>query len=200
MVTGIKNADQDKIDLNLDKSGSIPAARRADRNKGRGLATWHRLDDASRLAATTPDHPTMIPLKQGLTEIVARYGIRDVYVFGSRSREIAARVGGRDAGGQASTSDVDVAVQPLTGVDLSPRARVRLVDELETLFGVSRVDLVILSEAPVQLSIEVVRGELLYTTDPLAQAEHELYVLRRAADLAPFLRERVRQILYSGAR
>ena len=142
----------------------------------------------------------MIPLKQTLTEIVARYRLRDVYVFGSRSREIAARVGGGEVAGRPSGSDVDVAVQPLTGVDLTPRERVRLVDELETLFDVSRVDLVILAEAPVQLSIDVVRGELLYTTDPVAQAEHELYVLRRAADLAPFLQERVRQVLYSGAR
>ncbi|HUE96702.1 MAG TPA: hypothetical protein VMN39_08585 [Longimicrobiaceae bacterium] len=48
--------------------------------------------------------------------------------------------------------------------------------------------------------MDVLRGELLFTADPRAQAEHELYLLRRVADLAPFQRERVRSVLRSGAR
>jgi hypothetical protein len=77
---------------------------------------------------------------------------------------------------------------------------VRLAIELEDLFGVPRVDLVVLLEASALLAVEVIRGELLHTSDPLAQAEHELYILRREADLAPFRRERVQQILKHGAR
>jgi len=46
----------------------------------------------------------------------------------------------------------------------------------------------------------VIRGELLYSSNPLAQAEHELYVLRRAADLAPLLRARTHAILHEGVR
>jgi len=83
---------------------------------------------------------------------------------------------------------------------LSALDRVRIANELEGLFGVARVDLVVLSEAPSILAVEVIRGELLYTSDPLAQAEHELYVLRRAADLAHFQHERVEQIFTSRAR
>jgi uncharacterized protein len=142
----------------------------------------------------------MATLTQQLEEIAQRYGLRDVYVFGSRAREIAQRAGGMSAPGPSSSSDVDIAVEPTAGSELTARARVRLSDELESLLDTRRVDLVILSEAPPLLAVEVIRGELLLTADPVAQAEHELYILRRAADLAPFLRARTQQILSAGAR
>ena len=141
----------------------------------------------------------MTTLNKQIAEIAQRYGLRDLYVFGSRAREIAQRIKGLDAIGPAS-SDVDIAVQPMAGLELTAHERVRLTDELEVLLGATRVDLVILSEAPPLLAVEVIRGDLLHTVDPVAQAEHELYILRRAADLAPFLRARVQQILTAGAR
>src|SRR5690606_41163263 len=55
-------------------------------------------------------------------------------------------------------------------------------------------------QAHVRPAIDVIRGELLYSSNPLAQAEHELYVLRRAADLAPLLRARTHAILHEGVR
>jgi len=145
----------------------------------------------------------METIPEALARVAQRYGLRDVYAFGSRAAEIAARVRGLAAstsGGSASPSDVDLAVEPLQERTLSARDRVRLADELERLFDAPRVDLVILSEARPFLAFEIVSGELLYTADALAQADHELYVLRRAADLAPFQRERVADILASGAR
>ncbi|MDT8370080.1 MAG: nucleotidyltransferase domain-containing protein [Longimicrobiales bacterium] len=138
-----------------------------------------------------------------LETIAGRHGLQDVYVFGSRALEVTARVReGVEAvpAPGTATSDLDVAVQPLPGRKLGARDRVRLADALETLFGVPRVDLVVLSEASPSLAVDVVRGELLYSSDPLAQARHELYILRRAADLAPYRRERVRAILHEGAR
>ena len=140
------------------------------------------------------------PLAAQLEQIARRFGIRDVYVFGSRAPEIMRRVAGDAQADAASSSDVDVAVQPFDTAAFTAADRVRFSGALEELFGVGRVDLVILSEAPVLLATEIVRGELLYTADEHAQAEHELYVLRRAADLAPFLRERVEEILDHGAR
>jgi hypothetical protein len=152
----------------------------------------------------------MKPTADQLRQLAEQCGIRDIYVFESRATEIADRVAGRSAGSdtqasgtcpsEARASDVDLAVQPLPGRELGPSHRVRLTDELERLFGAHRVDLVVLSEARAFLATEVVKGELLYTSDAGAQAEHELYVLRRAADLAPFQRERVRLILTEGAR
>ncbi|MBI3981632.1 MAG: nucleotidyltransferase domain-containing protein [Gemmatimonadetes bacterium] len=142
----------------------------------------------------------MEPLNVLLERIAERYGLRDVYVFGSRAKEMAARVKGISPPETQPAADVDVAVQPRSGRVPDARDRVRLATELEDLFDAPRVDLVILSEARPFLAVEVVRGELLYTADPRAQAEHELYILRRAADLAPFQRERVREILAGGAR
>ena len=62
-----------------------------------------------------------------------------------------------------------------------------IVQRLETLLGADRVDLVILPEANAFLAADVVRGELLLATDLDAEAELQLYYLRRAADLAPLL-------------
>lgn len=129
-----------------------------------------------------------------LRPLAERYGVRDIYVFGSRAGAIVGRAPA------PVRSDLDVAVQPLPARSLSARNRVRLTGALEELFEVPRVDLVVLAEASPFLAVEVVSGELLYTSDPRAQAEHELYILRRAADLAPFQRERTRQILSAGAR
>ena len=55
----------------------------------------------------------------------------------------------------------------------------------------------ILPEANALLAAEVVRGELLYTEDADAEAEAQLYYLRRAGDLAPFYRQQWRDLVGS---
>jgi uncharacterized protein len=77
---------------------------------------------------------------------------------------------------------------------------VHLALEIEDLLEVSCVDLVILQEADPFLSVEIIRGELLYAEDLDRQARYELYLLRRAGDLFPFKKERIRMILEEGAR
>jgi len=136
-----------------------------------------------------------------LRDMLRRYRSTAVYVFGSRASEIAAQVAGVSA--QASgappadhpDSDVDIGVQPTRGTRLSAEQRVRLALELEDLFAVARVDLVVLSEANAPLAAEVVRGELLVCADPDEEAESQLYYLRRAGDLAPFYDEQFRDLL-----
>jgi hypothetical protein len=54
---------------------------------------------------------------------------------------------------------------------------------------------VILPEAPPYLALDVVRGEWLYVGDADVEAVYQLYVLRRAGDLAPFERARLQMIL-----
>jgi hypothetical protein len=72
-------------------------------------------------------------------------------------------------------------VQPTRGTRLSAEQRARLVLELEDLFAVARVDLVVLPEANVPLAAE--------------EAESQLFYLRRAGDLAPFYSEQFRDLL-----
>lgn len=68
-----------------------------------------------------------------------------------------------------------------------------MAQALEALFHVGRVDLVLLSEAETFLAADAVRGELLWSSSGEEESEAQLYYLRRAADLAPFLREQWRE-------
>jgi predicted nucleotidyltransferase len=139
-------------------------------------------------------------LGERLAKIARRFKIANVYVFGSRSAEITARLRGQRFPAVSPGSDVDIGVEPRTGVPLASRERVRLTIELEDLFDAARVDLIVLSEAPPFLALDVIRGELVYCEDPDQQAESELFVLRRAGDLAPFERQRRKMILEEGGR
>ena len=134
--------------------------------------------------------------EQHLPDVAQRFGLSAVYAFGSRARELAARARGTRL--PPGSSDLDIGVQPLPGRTLSAGDRVRLGTELENLLGGPRVDLVVLSAADPFLALNVIQGELLYCLDPDAQAEDELYILRRAGDLAPYERERRRLILGLG--
>jgi predicted nucleotidyltransferase len=104
-----------------------------------------------------------------------------VYLFGSRAR-----------GEAVEGSDVDL------GVLFAERTRLDTVLDLEgrieDALGVS-VDLVDLGKANAFLALDAIRGERIYCTDSTRCDEFDLYVLRRAGDLAPFERERRRMLL-----
>lgn len=134
-------------------------------------------------------------LREQLIALCERYQLIAVYAFGSRAEEVVSRLEGKGVEVVYSSSDVDIGVLPSRERSLSARDRVQLMLDLEDLFDVPRVDLVILSEAPPFLALDVVRGPLLYATDTVAEAEYQLYVLRRAGDLAPFERQRLQMIM-----
>jgi len=136
-----------------------------------------------------------VGIQERLVALARQYNLVAVYAFGSRAGEIAARVAGRDVESVYTASDVDIGVLPVPGHVLAPLDRVRLTFALEELLNVRQVDLVVLPEAPPYLALDIVKGELLSTTNPDTEAEHQLYVLRRAGDLASFERERLRVIL-----
>lgn len=130
-----------------------------------------------------------------------RNGIADLYAFGSRCAEIRALAMKPSLNLPArATSDVDIGAVPVNLPQFGPLQRISLVIELEDLFNVSRVDLVVLPEADPFLALEIVRGELLYTDDPDRQARHELYILRRAGDLLPLKKERMKMIIEDAGR
>ncbi len=90
---------------------------------------------------------------------------------------------------------MDIGVRPLPGVRWTVEEKVRLAQALEDLLGCSRVDLVVLPEADPFVVAEIIRGERLYAADARDADEYDLYVLRRAGDLLPLERERIRLIL-----
>jgi hypothetical protein len=141
----------------------------------------------------------MNPLRQELTKLASLHSLVAVYAFGSRAGEAAARVRDEPVPAGHPDADLDLGVQVGRGRRLDVRRKVALSQAFEALFQVPRVDLVVCEEAPAFLAQEIVSGELLCCTDPDAQAEFELYALRRAGDLAPFAFERRRMILEEGA-
>lgn len=124
-----------------------------------------------------------------------QYGIEILYAFGSRGREVAEWVNGAGTL-PAGPSDVDLAVKPARPMEVFEKARLAVA--FEDLLGVNRVDLVVLPEAGAFLAANAIRGERLYARDEVAADEYDLYVLRRAGDLAPL--ERERQALILGKR
>ena len=129
-----------------------------------------------------------------IASIAERFALSDVYVFGSRANELVPAGELR----RDTASDVDVAVRPRSGTTLSVHQRVDLMLALERLFELSPVDLVVLPDADAFLALAAIRGTLIYCADTVDQAEYELFVLRRAGDLAPFERERQELILRGG--
>lgn len=137
-------------------------------------------------------------LRDALDALGERFGLAELYVFGSRASEIATRARGTalEAPDPATAAaDVDIGVRSRLGRRLDVDVILDLTGALETLFDVGRVDLVLLPSAPPFLAVDVIRGELLYCADADDQAEYELYVLRRAGDLAPFQRARHEMVL-----
>jgi hypothetical protein len=126
-----------------------------------------------------------------ISAFCVRNRIESLHAFGSRAREIADWVEGKRPALARSSADIDIGALPAQGTRLSIREKSSIAIELEEIFQAGRVDLVILPEADSFLAANVIRGERLYCRDTHAADEYELYALRRAADLAPFERERL---------
>jgi len=94
-----------------------------------------------------------------------------------------------------SPSDVDIGVKIYRGNRLSVREKGEIIVELEDLFQVGRIDLVVLDEVDPFLAANVIRGERLFCVNENRADEYELYVLRRAGDLAPLEWERLSLIM-----
>jgi hypothetical protein len=130
-----------------------------------------------------------------LDRICRKFDVAFLYSFGSRSAEVREWLEGRRDPLTGGPSDTDIGVQPLAGKKWSVREKVEFAGTMEELLAVSRVDLVCLNEADPFVAAEIIRGERLFAADPHEADEYELYVLRRAGDLAPLERERMALVL-----
>lgn len=132
-------------------------------------------------------------IKEQIHLIASRYRLQIIYAFGSRAKEALEMVEGRIKRLPRGTSDLDIGVKP--SKPLTIEEKVRLAILLEDLFDVHRVDLVVLPEAPISLASRIVTGEILYAENPTYEAEYQLYILRQAADIAPYERLKQEMIL-----
>jgi len=120
--------------------------------------------------------------------------IEIMYAFGSRSKEIKERVDGKRSRSTKRLPDVDIGIKTTGKAGLSIRDKAQVMTVLEDLFEVSRVDLVVLTEADPFLAANIIRGERLFCEDDQRADDYDLYILRRAGDLAPLERERQKLI------
>jgi hypothetical protein len=129
-----------------------------------------------------------------LQRICETFGVDILYVFGSRAGEVRAWMEGEVL---TCPWTVRCGRRGEARAGRSPLVydKVRLAIALEDFFDVHRVDLVSLDDADPFLAVEIIRGERLYARDKDDADEYDLYVLRRAGDLAPLERERIALIL-----
>ena len=138
-------------------------------------------------------------LTESFRAVCSSHGLLAVFAFGSRGFEIEQRLRGIDPASGHPESDLDLGVLPPRGVTFDVTRIVQLMVSMEDLFGVPRVDIVDLRKAPPYLALDAIRGHRIYCTDEIEAADFELFVLRRAGDLAFYERERRRMLLSSSA-
>jgi len=133
---------------------------------------------------------------QNLQQICDRFSLDILYAFGSRGLELKHIVDGQtEKPDPESQADFDLGVKVSPGKSLSVRDKSRLAIELEELFKIHHLDLVAIEEVDPFVAANIIRGERLFCRDEYHADNYELYILRRAGDLAPFERQRLDQIL-----
>jgi len=132
---------------------------------------------------------------EALAELCDEFCVGILYAFGSQAGAVREWLAGKSSDLDAGPADVDVGVKVSKEMRLSVRDKVRLALAIEDLLDVTRIDLVCLNDADPFLAANVIRGERLFARDTCEADEYDLYVLRRAGDLAPLERERLALIL-----
>ena len=150
------------------------------------------------IASELPGHNTEIQLraccmKEKIISLAAKYRLKIIYAFGSRAKDALNIVEGRLGSLPCTSSDLDIGVKPEKPLTVEEKVEIALF--FEDLFNVNRVDVVVLPEAPVFLALEIVSGEVLYARDAAHEAEYQLYIMRMAADLLPYEREKQKMII-----
>jgi predicted nucleotidyltransferase len=135
----------------------------------------------------------MKKIKEQIKDIASQYGLQIIYAFGSRAKEALDMVEGRIEQVSSKPSDLDIGVKPEKPLTVEEKVKIAIL--FEDLFDVSRVDLIVLPEAPVFLALEIVTGEVLYRQDSTYEAEYQLYIMRVAADLLPYEQLKQRMIM-----
>lgn len=133
---------------------------------------------------------------KALRAIAKDFNLHIIYAFGSQAKEVCEWIKGNvQTLNIPFSSDLDIGVKPAPSKTLSVKEKVAVSMELEDLFSVSHVDLVVISEADPFLAANIIRGERLYCRDVYEADEYDLYILRRAGDLIPLERERISLIM-----
>jgi predicted nucleotidyltransferase len=132
--------------------------------------------------------------KQELEKICRRYSIESIYAFGSRGLELKKAIAGSKEIDQSIAADFDIGVKSALKIILGVRKKSELTIALEDVFQIEKIDLVVLNETNPFLAANIIRGERIYCRNEYNADEYELYSLRRAGDLVPLERQRLKTI------
>ncbi len=127
-----------------------------------------------------------------LGQIAKDFSLEIIYAFGSHAKDAAAWVEGKmNKLSFAPGSDLDIGVKPARDIKLDIEQKVELALLFEDLFSAPRVDLIVIPEVDPFIAANIIRGERIYAQDEDLANEYDLYILRRAGDIAPIERERI---------
>ncbi len=135
----------------------------------------------------------MKKIKEEIRKIAIKYNIQIIYAFGSRAKEALDLVEGRIERFSHRPSDLDIGIKTKNYLTVDEKVNIAIL--FEELFDVSRVDIVVLSDAPVFLALDIVMGEIIYVEDFTYEAEYQLYIMRMASELLPYERMKQRMLL-----
>jgi len=135
----------------------------------------------------------MNSVKKQIKKLAETYGLQIIYAFGSRAKEILEVVEGKKLAASKTKSDLDIGIKPEKPLNIKEKVAIAIF--FEDLFRLSKVDVVVIPEAPISLAFEIVKGEVLYAKDEKFEAEYQLTIMRMMADLMPHLRMKRKLIL-----
>lgn len=136
-----------------------------------------------------------------IKQIAEKHNLDIIYAFGSLAQQAAEYVKDISKGIETdSLSDLDIGVKPKPEKYLAINEKIQLSLDFEELFKAKRVDLIVIPEADPFLAANVIRGERIFCSDKDDADEYDLYILRRAGDLAPLERERISLIMENKSR
>ncbi|ODS34361.1 MAG: hypothetical protein SCARUB_00492 [Candidatus Scalindua rubra] len=135
----------------------------------------------------------MNKIRERIEKIAQKYDLQVIYAFGSRAKEVLRMVEEKIKRLSFESSDLDIGIKPRNVLTVEKKVEIALA--FEDVFDVPKVDIIILQDAPVFLALEIVTGELLYAEDSNLEAEYQLYIMRKAAELIPYERMRQKMIL-----
>ncbi|MDP2915118.1 MAG: nucleotidyltransferase domain-containing protein [Candidatus Aminicenantes bacterium] len=130
----------------------------------------------------------MTDIQKKINKIAGKYHIQVIYAFGSRAKEINLLIQGKKRTLSRSHSDLDIGIKTEHPLNVKDKADIAVF--FEDLFEMPRVDVVVISEAPIPLAYKIVTGELIFARDETDEAEYQLLIMRMMADILPHLRSR----------
>ena len=133
-------------------------------------------------------------MKEQIIHLASKYRLQIIYAFGSRAKDALDLIEGKIERLPATPSDLDIGVKPERPLTVEEKVEIAIF--FEDLFDLPRVDVVVIPEAPIFLALTIVTGEILYKQDATYEAEYQLYIMRRAAELFPY--ERIKQKMIMG--